>query len=86
MEGTSSCHMIGDGAVIGAGSIVTRDVPPFAIVAGNPGKVLRYRFNEDICKLLIDSHWWDLTPDELMKYYDVMEDPAVFAQKIILSS
>ena len=41
-----SCHKIGDGAVIGAGAIVTKDVPPYAIVVGNPAKILRYRFSQ----------------------------------------
>jgi len=44
---------IGDGAVVGAGSIITKDVPPYAIVAGNPAKVVRYRFNEDQIERLL---------------------------------
>ena len=51
---------VGDGAVIGAGSVVTKDVPPYAIVAGNPAKILRYRFAPEIVQKLIDTHWWDL--------------------------
>ena len=41
---------IGDGAVIGAGTIVTHDVPPYAVVCGNPGKIIRYRFKEEQIK------------------------------------
>lgn len=54
---------IGDGAVIGAGSVVTKDVPPYAIVAGNPAKILRYRFSPEIVQKLIETHWWDLPLD-----------------------
>ena len=50
---------IGDGAVIGAGSVVTKDVPPYAIVVGNPGKILRYRFNEKDISLLLKVKWWN---------------------------
>lgn len=50
---------IGDGAIIGAGSIVTKDVPPYAIYAGNPAKLIRYRYAENEIKKLIDTKWWD---------------------------
>lgn len=43
---------IGNGAVVGAGSVVTKDVPPYAIVAGNPAKVIRYRFSNDVIQSL----------------------------------
>jgi len=57
---------IGDGAVIGAGSIVTKDVPPYAIVAGVPAKIIRYRFEEDVIRELLELKWWDLD-DEIIK-------------------
>lgn len=50
---------IGDGAVIGAHSVVTRDVPPYAVVAGNPAKVVRYRFSEPVIERLLALRWWD---------------------------
>ncbi len=57
---------IGDGAVVGAGAIVTKDIPPYAIVAGVPAKVIRYRFEADVIAKLLDIKWWKL-PDELLK-------------------
>lgn len=50
---------IGDGAVVGAGAIVTKDVPPFAVVVGNPAKILKYRFSEDIIQDLLNLKWWN---------------------------
>lgn len=56
---------IGDGAVIGAGSVVTKDVPPFAVVAGNPAKILKFRFSENHIKNLLKIKWWNW-PDEII--------------------
>ncbi len=50
---------IGDGSVIGLRSIVTKDVPPYSIVAGNPAKVVKKRFSDDIIERLLDIKWWD---------------------------
>jgi serine acetyltransferase len=50
---------ISNGAVVAAGSIVTKDVPPYAIVAGNPAKVVKYRFTEEQIKKLLLISWWD---------------------------
>lgn len=50
---------IGDGAVIGANSVVTKDVPPYAIVAGSPAKIIRYRFDETSIKKILASAWWN---------------------------
>lgn len=55
-----SCRRVGRGAIIGAGAIVTRDVPRYAIVAGNPAKVLRERFSPELQEALEASRWWTL--------------------------
>ncbi|MBL7771385.1 MAG: CatB-related O-acetyltransferase [Chitinophagaceae bacterium] len=49
---------IGDGAVVGANSVVTKSVPPFAIVAGSPARIIRFRFPKDIQDALIELAWW----------------------------
>ena len=57
---------IGKGAIIAAGSVVTKSVPPYAIVGGNPAKLIRYRFSEEIIKILIPIHFANL-PDQWIK-------------------
>ncbi|MBB1502244.1 antibiotic acetyltransferase [Propioniciclava sp. MC1683] len=56
---------IGDGAVVGAGAVVARDVPPYAVVVGNPGRVVRYRFSPDTIRDLLVERWWERELDEL---------------------
>ncbi|KTF19690.1 hypothetical protein ATS76_00735 [Pseudoalteromonas sp. 10-33] len=58
---------IGNGVIIGAGSIVTRDIPDFAIVVGAPAKIIRYRFDEKDTAFINESNWWDLDPEEAKK-------------------
>ncbi|MFE5835290.1 CatB-related O-acetyltransferase [Arthrobacter sp. NPDC056493] len=58
------CTRIGVGAVIGAGSIVTRDVEDFAVVAGNPARVIGRRFTPQLGELVLESHFWLRTPHE----------------------
>ena len=50
---------IGDGAIVAAYSVVTKNVPPFALVAGNPSKIKKYRFSKDIIKKLLKIKWWN---------------------------
>ncbi len=54
---------IGDGAVIGARAVVTKDVPPYAIVVGQPAKILKYRFPQEIIDELLELKWWDFDDD-----------------------
>ena len=51
---------LGHGAIVGLGAVVVSDVPPYAIVAGNPARILRYRFNEDVIDALLQLRWWEL--------------------------
>lgn len=69
-----SCKSIGNGAVIGADAIVTKDVPPYAVVAGNPAKVLKYRFDEATVRKLEEICWWDWCLDEIKAHADIFQN------------
>ena len=56
---------IGDGAIIGSTSTVAKDVPPYAIVVGNPGKVVKYRFTEKQIEALLQIKWWNWEEDKI---------------------
>ncbi len=56
---------IGDGAVVGAGAVVFKDVPPYAVVVGNPGRVVRFRFDPETIERLLAEKWWNRTIDEI---------------------
>jgi probable biosynthetic protein (TIGR04098 family) len=56
---------IGDGAVIGAGSVVIHDIPPYAMVFGNPARVMSKRFPDEIVNALLELRWWDLDDKEV---------------------
>lgn len=63
---------IGHGAVVAAGAVVTRSVPPYAIVAGNPAAVVRIRFPQSIVDRLLLSLWWESEPDQLRPFVDCL--------------
>lgn len=56
---------VGDGAVIAARTVCTKNIPPYAIVAGNPGRIIRYRFDEDVIAALLEIRWWDWPIDNI---------------------
>jgi acetyltransferase-like isoleucine patch superfamily enzyme len=64
---------IGNGAVIGAGSLVTADVPPYAIMGGNPARVIRYRFSQEIIQRVEQLNWWDWSLDKILANKELFE-------------
>jgi acetyltransferase-like isoleucine patch superfamily enzyme len=68
---------IGDGAAIGARAVVTRDVAPYGVVAGNPAKLLRRRFDDDIVAQLVLAAWWDLPDGEVRQLVRLLQSDRV---------
>lgn len=62
---------IGDGAIVAAGAVVTKDIPPFAIAGGVPAKVIKYRFEPEVIEKLLEIKWWNLPDDEITKVIDL---------------
>ena len=63
------CARIGRGAVVAAGAVVTRDVPDYAVVAGNPARVIRHRFDEPVRHAADRTSWWQLPPEQVLAQY-----------------
>ena len=66
--------MVGDGAVIAAGSIVTHDVAPYTVVGGVPAKVIKERFSPQIKQLLLESHWWDHEKEWIANFFKELRE------------
>jgi len=83
--GMDSCILsgvtIGDGACIGLGAVVRRDVPPYAVMFGNPAQVLRYRFPQDVIAELQKIAWWNWDDDKIVEYLPLLLDKDI--QKFI---
>jgi acetyltransferase-like isoleucine patch superfamily enzyme len=65
---------IGTGAILAAGSVVVKDVPPYAVVGGNPAKVIRLRFCDEQIEILLASEWWNWPLDKISRNADEFLD------------
>lgn len=66
---------IGDGAIIAAYSVVTKDVPPYSVAGGNPARFIKKRFDDDFISLLLRLQWWDFAPKKLVEVLPLLCDP-----------
>jgi len=76
-----SVKFIGRGSAIGAGSIVTHDVPPYAIVAGNPARLIKMRFDEETIARIENSRWWEMPVEQLKELFKTHPDIFPFPMK-----
>lgn len=65
---------IGTGAIVAAGSVVVKDVPPYAVVGGNPAKIIRFRFSDEEIASLLTSEWWNWPIEKIRQNMDAFSD------------
>lgn len=75
---------IGDGAIIGTNSVVASDIPPYSVAVGNPCKVIKRRFDEDLIEYLLDLKWWDWSADKIFRNLDALSSGNLSKIKNIL--
>ena len=73
---------VGNGAVVAMGSVVTKDVPPYAVVGGNPAKIIKMRFPPELIQRFEASKWWDLPPAKLKDLAPYISQPEEFLNRI----
>ena len=73
---------LGTGSVVGMGSVVTKDVPPYSIVGGNPARVIRMRFDEDVTNQLLKSEWWNMSESRIQELSQYIQDPVEFLNQL----
>ena len=66
---------IGDGAIVAAHSVVTKDVEPYSVVGGNPARLIKKRFSQELIDLLLQWKWWDLEPEQLVEALPLLCSP-----------
>ena len=73
---------IGDGAIVGMGSVVTKDIPPYEIWGGNPAKCIRKRFDDDTIARLLELKWWNWDEEKLHRYGEYFDNPTLLFKKM----
>ena len=73
---------VGTGSVIGMGSVVIKDVEPYTIVAGNPARFIRYRFDKEVIESLLTSKWWDIEESKLEQLSKDIKSPLTFVNEL----
>ncbi|KAB8152154.1 antibiotic acetyltransferase [Kordia sp. TARA_039_SRF] len=73
---------VGDGAVIGARAVVTKNVPPYAIAVGAPAKIIKYRFEQEVIDRLLEIQWWNFTDEEIDKYVEFFREEEITLEVI----
>lgn len=73
---------VGDGAIVASRAVVTKDVPPYAVVGGVPAKVLKYRFSKEMIDELLDWQWWNLNDEEIKEALPLFTDRDLTLEKI----
>lgn len=68
---------IGDGAIIGLNSTVASNIPPYSITVGNPARVIKKRFDDELISLLLEFKWWDKEPDEINALIPLLTSPNI---------
>lgn len=63
---------IGDGAIIAANAVVAKEVPPYTVCGGNPARMLRKRFDDELTEYLLELKWWDWPPEKISQHLDVL--------------
>lgn len=70
-----SVSSIGDGAIIGAGAVVNKNIPAYAVMVGNPARIVRFRFSEEVRNQMIESKWWKKSIEELLPDFKDFQTP-----------
>ncbi len=77
-----SGRTIGCGSVVGAGAVVTKDIPPYEVWGGNPARFIRKRFDDNVITELLNSKWWELDYEKLKKISLYIDDSITFLNKL----
>ncbi len=73
---------IGDGAIVAAYSVVSKDVAPYTVVGGNPARLIRHRFDAELTDLLLKLQWWNLESDQLLELLPLLCNPDLEAVRL----